>query len=130
MAASMADCGMRRYFKSVQPGEPSYEDLCHAHIEALMAAAAAAEVQTGLAARVAGWRNKLAPVLEEQDARGNFDIHTYEYSPASFCLNDRRSIFNGFKEQQHLKACGSLWQVWRSHPGGHGKDEPDRSIQS
>lgn len=47
------------------------------HIEALMAAAAEAEVQTGLAARVASWRDKLAPVLEEQDARGDFDIHTY-----------------------------------------------------
>ena len=40
-----------------------------------MAAAAAAEVQTGLAARVATWREKLAPVLAEQDARGDFDIH-------------------------------------------------------
>ena len=44
-----------------------------------MAAAAAAEVQTELAARVAGWRTKIGPVLEEQDARGDFDIHTYAF---------------------------------------------------
>ncbi|BDA41730.1 Condensin-2 complex subunit H2 [Coccomyxa sp. Obi] len=60
-----------------QDGEPSYEDRCRMHIETLMAAAAEAEVQTGLAARVASWRDKLAPVLEEQDARGDFDIHAY-----------------------------------------------------
>jgi hypothetical protein len=63
-----------------QGEEPSYEDLCRAHIEALMAAAAAAEVQTGLAARVATWRDKLAPVLAEQDARGDFDIHECAHS--------------------------------------------------
>ena len=40
-----------------------------------MAAAAMEEVQTELASRVAGWRTKIAPVLEEQDARGDFDIH-------------------------------------------------------
>lgn len=53
----------------------SYEDKCRAHIEALMAAAAAAEVQTELAARVASWRAKMDPALAEQDARGDFDIH-------------------------------------------------------
>lgn len=60
----------------MQASELSYEELCAAHTEARMAAAAAAEVQTELAARVSGWRSKIAPVLEEQDARGNFDIHT------------------------------------------------------
>lgn len=41
------------------------------------APAAAAEVQTELAARVAGWRSKMAPALEEEDARPEFDIHAY-----------------------------------------------------
>ena len=50
-----------------------------------MAAAALEEVQTELASRVAGWRTKIAPVLEEQDTRGDFDIHTCG-SHAS-CLN-------------------------------------------
>ena len=59
----------------VQAGEMSYEDLVCAHIKALMAQAAATEVQTELAARVSGWRAKIGPVLEEQDARGDFDIH-------------------------------------------------------
>jgi hypothetical protein len=55
--------------------QPSYEELVCAHIKALMAQAAAAEVQSELAARVAGWRAKIGPVIEEQDARGAFDIH-------------------------------------------------------
>ena len=40
-----------------------------------MAAAAAAEVQTELAALVAAWRAKMDPALAQQDARGDFDIH-------------------------------------------------------
>ena len=42
-----------------------------------MQAAAAAEVQTELAARVSSWRLKIQPMLEEQDARPAFDIHQY-----------------------------------------------------
>ena len=60
----------------LQAAELSYEELCAAHTEARMAAAAMEEVQTELASRVAGWRTKIAPVLEEQDARCDFDIHT------------------------------------------------------
>jgi hypothetical protein len=58
-------------------GEISYEDLCRAHVESLISAAAAAEVQTELASRVSTWRMKMAPVLEEEDARPEFDIHYY-----------------------------------------------------
>ncbi|CAL5219116.1 g890 [Coccomyxa viridis] len=68
--------------------ELSYEELCAAHTEARMAAAAAAEVQTELASRVAGWRTKIGPVLEEQDARGDFDIHTMGES----LLNDMAAV--------------------------------------
>lgn len=58
-------------------GDISYEDLCRAHVDSLIAAAAAAEVQTELAARVSTWRSKMAPMLEEEDARPDFDIHVY-----------------------------------------------------
>lgn len=44
---------------------------------AAMQAAAAAEVQTELAARVSSWRQKIQPMLQEQDARPAFDIHQY-----------------------------------------------------
>ena len=37
----------------------SYEELCRAHTESFIRAAAAAEVQSELAARVASWRAKV-----------------------------------------------------------------------
>ena len=40
-------------------------------------AAAAAETQTELAARVSTWRQKIQPMLDEQEAQPAFDIHTY-----------------------------------------------------
>ena len=58
-------------------GNISYEDLCRAHVDSLIAAAAAAEVQTELASRVSTWRSKMAPMLEEEDTRPDFDIHVY-----------------------------------------------------
>jgi condensin-2 complex subunit H2 len=59
------------------PEEMTYEELCRAHVEAFITAAAAAEVQTELAARVTSWRAKMAPTLQEEDARPEFDIHEY-----------------------------------------------------
>lgn len=46
--------------------EASYEDVCRAHMEAFIAAAAAAETQTALGARVSDWRHKIGPILDEQ----------------------------------------------------------------
>ncbi|KAK9810243.1 hypothetical protein WJX72_007164 [[Myrmecia] bisecta] len=59
------------------PENLTYEELCRAHIEAFISAAAAAEVQSELASRVSGWRAKIQPILDEQDARPEFDIHAY-----------------------------------------------------
>eukprot|EP00873_Tetraselmis_striata_P038572 jgi/Tetstr1/458836/TSEL_045219.t1 len=55
----------------------SYEELCKAHMDAFIAAAAAAETQTELASRVAGWQSRIEPALEAQEAQGVFDIHEY-----------------------------------------------------
>ncbi|GBG63417.1 hypothetical protein CBR_g38039 [Chara braunii] len=54
-----------------------YEDLCRAQIDEMLKSAAAAEVQSELAARVAEWKTKIEPALEVQDARPEFDIHAY-----------------------------------------------------
>jgi len=55
----------------------TYEEMCRAHVEAYIQAAAAAEVQTDLAARVSGWQRRIAPLLEEEESRPEFDIHIY-----------------------------------------------------
>ena len=54
-----------------------FADLCQAWVNARIQAARAATVQTELAMRVSTWRNKMAPVLEEEDQRPEFDIHAY-----------------------------------------------------
>ncbi len=140
LAAAGTESSLARYSAPDDAGgEPSYEDMCKAHIEAFINAAAAAEVQTELASRcarvrsraferkrvqnamsmphlpalamhnclaeqkhchyvglhafdwtrqlgiiarlsrrrVAGWRAKILPIVEEQDARDPFDIHVY-----------------------------------------------------
>jgi len=55
--------------------EPSYAELVRAHVESCLASAAASEVQSELAGRVAGWRARIEPALAEQEARPGFDIH-------------------------------------------------------
>jgi condensin-2 complex subunit H2 len=53
----------------------SYEDLVRAHVDRYLALAAASEGQTDLAVRVASWKSKIEPALQEQEARPAFDIH-------------------------------------------------------
>jgi hypothetical protein len=55
----------------------TYEELCRAHIESIIAAAAAQEVQTELSQRVSTWRQRIDPVLREEETRSAFDIHVY-----------------------------------------------------
>ncbi|KAL3132422.1 hypothetical protein ABBQ32_008980 [Trebouxia sp. C0010 RCD-2024] len=80
--ADLAAAGDRAFPGGAPPAQAdaesmSYEELCQAHIEAFIQAAAAAEVQTELAARVSSWRHKIQPLLDEQEARPAFDIHSY-----------------------------------------------------
>ncbi|KAA6428176.1 MAG: condensin-2 complex subunit H2 [Trebouxia sp. A1-2] len=80
--AELAGAGDRAFASNGPPADGdadsmSYEELCQAHIEAFIQAAAAAEVQTELASRVSNWRYKIQPLLDEQDARPAFDIHLY-----------------------------------------------------
>lgn len=58
------------------PGR-TYEELCRAHIERMLAAAAAAQTQSQLSQRVGTWRSRIGPVLEEESQRAEFDIHDY-----------------------------------------------------
>lgn len=55
----------------------TYEELCRAHIDRMLAAAAAAAARTDLSDRVGGWRARIGPILEEESRRTEFDIHDY-----------------------------------------------------
>ncbi len=76
-----------------------------------MAAAAAAEVRTELASRVAGWRQKITPVLEEQDMRGDFDIHTCVRS-CTACSSPQLAIYPNIPLGSHcLRVRTALQQL-------------------
>ncbi|XP_042517785.1 condensin-2 complex subunit H2 isoform X2 [Macadamia integrifolia] len=53
------------------------EDLCRAHLDALLASIAATEQQTELASRVSSWKQRIEQNLEEQNSHAPFDIHEY-----------------------------------------------------
>lgn len=57
--------------------EPSYEELCRAHMEALISQAAAHGTQSELSMRVSNWRTKIDPVLHAEETRAAFDIQSY-----------------------------------------------------
>ncbi|KAJ4969076.1 hypothetical protein NE237_015777 [Protea cynaroides] len=55
----------------------SLEDLCRAHLDALLASIAETEQQSELATRVSSWKQRIEQTLEEQDSHAPFDIHEY-----------------------------------------------------
>lgn len=62
---------------AVDGEEPSYEELCRAHIESLIRDAAAREVQSDLSRRVSSWRQRIGPMLQFEESRASFDIQDY-----------------------------------------------------
>jgi hypothetical protein len=57
---------------------PAYAGCsCRSHIESLIAAAAAQQVQSELAVRVSSWRSRIDPILAAEEDRSAFDIHDY-----------------------------------------------------
>ncbi|KAK9671720.1 hypothetical protein RND81_12G050000 [Saponaria officinalis] len=57
--------------------QENLEDLCRAHLDALLASISESEKQTELAARVSTWKQRIENDLEEEDSRPPFDIHEY-----------------------------------------------------
>ena len=106
-----------------EAGELTYEELCQAHINEFLAAAAAAEVQSELTTRVQMWKSKMDPSIAEQDAREQFDIHVYGDRVISrladnvatakvigTCEGDDASVEVGFND---VVAGQEKWQVAR-----------------
>ncbi|PKA46722.1 Condensin-2 complex subunit H2 [Apostasia shenzhenica] len=51
------------------------EELCKIHLDSLLATIAEPEKQTGIAARVSTWKQRIEQTLEEKDKHPAFDIH-------------------------------------------------------
>jgi condensin-2 complex subunit H2 len=51
--------------------------LCRAHIKAFAKGAEKYATETNLTKRVGDWQSRLAPILEEEEERPEFNIHSY-----------------------------------------------------
>ena len=56
--------------------QSTFEDLCRAHLRRFAKSAEKYAAETQLTKRVGAWQEGLAPLLEEQEQRPEFDIHT------------------------------------------------------
>lgn len=54
-----------------------FEALCRAHIKAFAKGAEKYATETNLTKRVGDWQSRLAPILEEEEQRPEFNIHEY-----------------------------------------------------
>ena len=61
----------------VAPEALSYEDQCRQHLETCLEASAGYHEDLALHERVAEWRARVAPLLEEENCRDEFDIGAY-----------------------------------------------------
>lgn len=59
------------------PDAKTFEELCRAHIRAFAQGAEKYAAETQLSKRVGEWQGRLAPILEEEGERPEFDIHKY-----------------------------------------------------
>jgi condensin-2 complex subunit H2 len=55
----------------------TFEELCRAHIQAFAKGAEDFALNSELSDRVSKWQERLAPILEEEERRAEFDIHKY-----------------------------------------------------
>ena len=56
-------------------GQQTFEELCRAHLRKFAKSAEVYAAETQLTRRVGAWQAGLAPLLEEQEKRPEFDIH-------------------------------------------------------
>ena len=79
----------------------TFEELCRAHIRAFAKGAEKYRTETNLTKRVGDWQSKLFPILEEEEARPEFDIHVYgEHVIKSIKNTDGSDFIGGSKHSK------------------------------
>lgn len=75
--------------------------MCRTHIRAFAKGAEKYRAETNLTKRVGDWQLKLFPILEEEEARPEFDIHVYgEHVIESIKNNDKSDFLGGSKQSK------------------------------
>ena len=79
----------------------TFEELCRAHIRAFAKGAEKYRAETNLTKRVGDWQSKLSPILEEEAARPEFDIHVYgEHVIESIKNSNESDLIGGSKHSK------------------------------
>jgi condensin-2 complex subunit H2 len=71
--------------------ELTFEHLCRAHINAFAKGAEKFKAETHLSKRVDDWQSRLAPILEEEEERPEFNIRVYGERILSALQDDQAS---------------------------------------
>ena len=91
------------------PSYQTFEQLCQAHLVKFAKSAEIYAAETQLAKRVSTWQEGLAPILEEQEKRPEFDIHEIGKEILE-CVEDRLSTrkrnISGQKKLDDMSANG------------------------
>ena len=78
MEAPMVDAMLGDEGAAGEDDGQSYEQLVQEHVQSFVEAASALEAQSELIHRVAEWKEKVEPALQESEKRKAFDIQEYE----------------------------------------------------
>lgn len=70
-------CLNTSFTDEIDSNAATFEALCRAHIQEFRRGAEKYKAETNLIRRVSDWQNSLAPLLEEEEQRPEFDIHAY-----------------------------------------------------
>lgn len=57
--------------------QDTFEDMCRKHVEMYADAARKYMAETNLSRRVSAWQDRIQPILNDMDARPEYDIHEY-----------------------------------------------------
>jgi condensin-2 complex subunit H2 len=85
-------------------GPKSYSELCRSHIASFMRGVDRYAHESNLSKRVGEWQDRLLPVLAEQAARREFDIHEY----GAEIMADVKVVAAGAAERNRAAAAKAL----------------------
>lgn len=101
---------------SINPDGDDFEALCRAHIRAFSKGAEKYATETNLHRRIGEWQDRLAPILDKEEARPEFDIHVYGERVVNKVRERIESTSNDSKRNHTRKATNFLSVTRHSEP--------------
>ena len=90
----------------------TFEELCRAHIQAFAKGAEEYALNTQLTDRVSEWQAKLAPILEDEEKRAEFDIHKYSSRVIEMAQQQMQQQKSKRKSDGSIHVCTNYTGLW------------------